>query len=105
MVSINLSFKGDKLIGRSNFLEWKKNAIFFLEIGGYIFYLDNIKIIPNKSLYFDKEKPKSIKFNIKYINKLNEYEANEKKALGVFKLIINPDNINRFKNKNSILLL
>jgi hypothetical protein len=76
-----------------------------LEIEGYIFYLDNTKIIPNKLLYFNKKKPRSIEFNIKYINKLNEYETNKKKVLGVFKLIINPDNINKFKNKNSILLL
>jgi hypothetical protein len=76
-----------------------------LEIGGYILYLDNIKIIFDKSLYFDKKKLRFIKFNIKYINKLNEYEANKKKVLGIFKLIISPDNINRFKNKNSILLL
>jgi hypothetical protein len=48
---------------------------------------------------------RSIEFNIKYINKLNEFEVNKKKILGIFKLIINPDNINRFKNKNSILLL
>jgi hypothetical protein len=93
------------LINRSNFLKWKKNVTLFLEIGGYIFYLDNTKIVFNKSLYFDKKKPRSIKFNIKYINKLNKYEANEKKILGVLKLIINPDNIDRFKNKNFILLL
>jgi hypothetical protein len=76
-----------------------------LEIGGYISYLNNTKIVPDKLLYFDKKKSRSIKFNIKYINKLNEYKANKKKALGVLKLIISPDNIDRFKNKNSILLL
>jgi hypothetical protein len=68
-------------------------------------YLDSTKIVPDKSLYFDREKPRSIEFNIKYIDKLNEYEANKKKTLGALKLIISPDNINKFKNKNSTLLL
>jgi hypothetical protein len=67
--------------------------------------MDNTKITFNKSLYFNGDTPKSIEFNIKYIDKLNEFEVNEKKTLRIFKLIINPDNINRFKNKNSILLL
>jgi hypothetical protein len=93
------------LIDRSNFLKWKKNTTLFLEIKGYILYLDSTKIVPDKSLYFDKNKSRSIEFNIKYINKLNKYKANKKKILGVLKLIISPDNINRFKDKNSILLL
>jgi hypothetical protein len=105
MASTNLSFKGDKLIGRSNFLEWKKNATLFLEIGGYMPYLDGTKLTPDKSLYFDGDKPRSIELNIKYIDKLSEFEADEKKALGALKLIISPDNVDRFKDKNSALLL
>jgi hypothetical protein len=76
-----------------------------LEIKRYIFYINNIKITFDKLLYFDKDIPRFIKFNIKYIDKLNEFEANKKKILETFKLIINPDNIDRFKNKNFILLL
>jgi hypothetical protein len=44
--------------------------------------MNNIKIIFNKLLYFNKNISKSIKFNIKYINKLNKlnkFEINKKK--------------------------
>jgi hypothetical protein len=53
-------------------------------------------------------KKKFIKFNIKYINKLNKYKVNKKKVLGMFKLIINFNNINKFNkiyNKNFLNII
>ena len=50
-----LSFKGDKLVGISNYIEQKTNADLFLEINGYILYIDGTKESPSKSLYYKIE--------------------------------------------------
>jgi hypothetical protein len=50
-----ISFKGDKLIRSSNYIEWKINADLFLEINGYMSYIDRIEASPNKSLYYKIE--------------------------------------------------
>jgi len=34
------TFKGDKLIGKTNYIEWHKNASLYLEINGYMPYID-----------------------------------------------------------------
>jgi hypothetical protein len=46
------SFKGDKLVGSSNYIEWKTNADLFLEINGYMSYIDGTETSPNKQLYY-----------------------------------------------------
>ena len=46
------SFKGDKLVGISNYIEWKTNINLFLEINSYILYIDGTKESPSKSLYY-----------------------------------------------------
>jgi hypothetical protein len=59
-----LSFKGDKLIERSNYIEWKNNADLFLEINDYISYINGSESKLNKALYYgiiiirDKESDK-----------------------------------------------
>ncbi len=54
------TFKSDKLIGRSNYIEQKVNADLYLEITGFIPYIDSNKLKFNKLLYY-----KLIKFNNK----------------------------------------
>jgi len=39
-MSSTLSFRGEKLIGHSNYLEWLNNAKLFLEVNGYIPYIN-----------------------------------------------------------------
>ena len=45
-------FKGDSLIGKSNYIEWKIKADLYLEINSYILYINRSKERPNKALYF-----------------------------------------------------
>ena len=54
------SFKGEKLIGSSNYIEWKTNADLFLEINSYMSYINRTETSPNKELYY------------KVINKLDD---------------------------------
>ena len=112
-----LSFKGDKLIGRSNYIEWKNNTDLFLEINDYISYIDGSKSKPNKALYYgiittrDKESgketsaydsdPFSRELGARYADRLVEFNQNNKRALGVLKSIISNDNNDRFKDKTN----
>ena len=50
-----LSFKGDKLVDISNYIEQKTNTNLFLEINGYILYINSTKESPSKSLYYKIE--------------------------------------------------
>ena len=107
------SFKGDKLVGISNYIEWKTNADLFLEINGYMSYIDGTKESPSKSLYYkietstNKEGKEtrsygdalSPKLGARYSNRISEYNRNNKRALGALKSIILLDNNNRFKDK------
>jgi hypothetical protein len=107
------SFKGDKLVGISNYIEWKTNADLFLEINGYILYIDGTEESPSKSLYYkietstNKEGKEtrsygdtlSPKLGARYSNRMSEYNRNNKRALGALKSIISLDNNNRFKDK------
>jgi len=106
------SFKGDKLVGSSNFIEWKTNADLFLEINGYMSYIDGTEAIPNRSLYYkietksDKEgkesrtwTPLSAELAARYADRVSEFNRNNKRALGALKSIISIDNNDRFKDK------
>ena len=102
------TFKGDKLIGKTNYIEWHKNASLYLEINGYMPYIDGTETSPNKALYYKSNTdntisdiPYSPELGIKYLEKELEYIRNSKKALGAIKSIISTDNIDRFKDKTS----
>ena len=125
----SVSFKGDKLVGRSNYLEWKTNADLFLEINGFMPYIDGTEGTPIKSLYYESipkekdtskettsstvsskgkekeekeelvEKPYSPELAIRYSDKVAEFHRNNKRALGALKSIISIENTERFKDK------
>ena len=102
------SFKGDKLVGKTNYIEWVKNASLFLEINGYMPYIDGSETSPNKALYYKastdntiSDIPYSPELGIRYIERELEFKRNSKKALGAIKSIISTDNIDRFKDKTS----
>jgi hypothetical protein len=107
------SFKGDKLVGTSNYLEWKANADLFLEINGYMSYIDGSEESPDKSLYYyiklDKDNNetneygdyKSPELGARYADRLNEFNRNNKRALGALKSIISLENNERFKDKET----
>ena len=97
-------FKRDSLIGKSNYIEWKTKADLYLEINGYMLYINGSKERPNKALYFkiikdDQEQiiiinePYSHKTAIKYHERLAEFEENQNKALGALKSILFINNI------------
>ena len=66
----NTIFKGDKLVGRANYIEWLNNATLYLEINGFMPYIDGSEDRPNKSLYYDSNnKPYSPELAIRYIDK------------------------------------
>ena len=108
-----LSFKGDKLVGISNYIEWKTNADLFLEINGYMSYINGTKESPSKSLYYkietstNKEGKETRSYSdalspelgARYSDRMSEYNRNNKRALGALKSIILLDNNNRFKDK------
>jgi hypothetical protein len=102
------TFKGDRLIGKTNYIEWVKNASLYLEINGYMPYIDGSELSPNKALYYKantdntiSDIPYSPELGIKYLEKELEFQRNSKKALGAIKSIISTDNIDRFKDKTS----
>jgi gag-polypeptide of LTR copia-type len=91
-------FKGEVLVGRTNYIEWKPKAELFLEINGYMPFVNGVKTKPDKALYYKSDNtPYSPELAVKYIEKLADYEDNEAKALGALKSIISIDNIERFK--------
>jgi hypothetical protein len=74
------TFKGDKLINKTNYIKWHKNASLYLKINGYIPYINSIKASPNKALYYKtstdntiSDKPYSPELGIKYLNKELEF--------------------------------
>src|ERR1700730_19412527 len=102
------TFKGDKLIGKTNYIEWAKNASLYLEINSYMPYIDGTETPPNKALYYKantdntiSDIPYSPELGIRYIERELEFKRNSKKVLGAIKSIISTDNIDRFKDKTS----
>ena len=102
------SFKGDKLIRSSNYIEQKINADLFLEINGYMSYIDRTEASPNKSLYYEIETSTnkegketrsygnalSSELGARYTNRLSKFNCNNKRALGALKSIISINNNN-----------
>ena len=102
MASNTTTFKGDKLVGRTNYIEWLNNATLYLEINGFMPYIDGSEKGPIKSLYYNSSnEPYSPELAIRYIDKESEFDRNSKRALGAIKSIISLDNIARFKDKTS----
>jgi hypothetical protein len=102
-------FKGDSLIRKSNFLEWKTKADLYLKINSYISYIDRSKERLNKALYFKTikdnqelaiiiDEPYNHETIIKYHERSAEFKENQNKALGALKSILSIKNIKRFKN-------
>jgi hypothetical protein len=91
----HISFKGDLLVGKSNYIDWVKRTNLFLEINGFMFYIDNTEYAPDKSLYYKSNsdghitKPYSPELAIRYIDKKAEFEYNQTKAFGAIKSIVN----------------
>ena len=102
-MALGITFKGEKLVGRSNYIEWLTNATLFLEINGFISYIDGSELEPNKDLYYDPKEKKaySPELAIKYIDKQSEYQRNNSRALGAIKSIISIDNTECFKDKKT----
>jgi hypothetical protein len=73
-------------------------------------YIDGFEESPNKSLYYyiklnkDNNETneygdyKSLKLGARYANRLNEFNYNNKRALGALKSIISLENNKRFKD-------
>lgn len=96
------SFKGQKLIGKSNYIEWLNEAKLYLEINRFMSYIDNTIPRPNKSLYYnDEDEPKTPELGVKYEERITDYIRNNNKAIGAIKSIISIDNIERFRDKTS----
>ena len=98
---VNTSFKGDLLINKTNYIEWLEKAELWLELSGYIPYINGKETALNKDLYYKDDKPYSNELAIRYINREAEFQRNSLWALGAIKTIILIDNIKRFKNKTT----
>jgi gag-polypeptide of LTR copia-type/GAG-pre-integrase domain len=96
------TFRGEKLIGRSNFIEWQYNASIYLEVTGFMPFIDGTEKPPNKDNYYDsnEKRPFSPELGVKYNDQLNEFNRNSRKALGALKSIISIDTAERFKDKH-----
>ena len=106
------SFKGDKLVGKTNYIKQVKNTSLFLEINGYMPYINGSETSPNKALYYKasidntiSDIPYSPELGVKYMEKELEFQRNSKKVLGAIKSIISTENIDRFKDKTSAKVL
>ena len=99
---INSDYRGPKLVGRSNYIKWQKEANIFLEIGGYILYINSFEqnLLNYKFLYYNNVNIiRSPKLAIKYIKQKTEFKYNIKKVLGTIKIILLNNNKDYFKNK------
>ena len=102
----SISFDGNRLVGRSNYIEWLAKAKLFLEINGFMPYIDGSETKPDKSLYYESlNEPHSPELAVRYYEKSSEYERNSRKALGALKSIISIENTERFKDKNTAISL
>ncbi|TVY49106.1 Retrovirus-related Pol polyprotein from transposon TNT 1-94 [Lachnellula cervina] len=89
------SYKGEALVGRSNYIEWLKEASLFLEVHSFMPYIDGTEKNPLsiKSLYYTDSGPRSPELAIKYLEKKTKYSRNTKRALGAIKSTLSADNI------------
>ncbi len=113
MSTSSLVFKGKKLTSKNNYLEQLLEGKLFLEVNRFMPFIDNSIKAPNKSLYYTTtyntksisgaivkdEIPRSPELGIRYIEKLDEYKQNKKKAYKAINSILSLDVTDRFKNK------
>jgi len=93
------TFKGELLVGRTNYIEWENYAKLFLEINGFMPFIDGSEPKPDKSLYYeDNGTPRSPELAVKYFERSTDYDRNQKKAIGALKSIISIENRERFKD-------
>ncbi|KAK6580604.1 hypothetical protein PZA11_006840 [Diplocarpon coronariae] len=101
------TFKGELLVGKSNYTEWINTASLFLEVNGHISYIDGSELPPRRSIYFKRELesstyiPISDELSVRYYKKLGDFERASKKALGALKSIISLENQERFRDKST----
>ncbi|KAF7893958.1 hypothetical protein EAF00_007472 [Botryotinia globosa] len=97
-----ISFIPEPLKGRSNYIEWKLRAEIYLELNGFMTYINGKRAPPNRALYTNsKGEFLSHELAIKYDDDLSEHHLNESKALGVVKSIISDDLVGRFMDKTT----
>ncbi|KAK6582604.1 hypothetical protein PZA11_005012 [Diplocarpon coronariae] len=101
------TFKGELLVGKSNYTEWINTASLFLEVNGHMSYIDGSELPPRRSIYFKRESesstyiPISDELSVRYYEKLGDFERASKKALGALKSIISLENQERFRDKST----
>ena len=101
-MALNINFKREKLISRSNYIKQLINTTLFFEINSFILYINSSELVLNKSLYYqENNKAYSPELIVKYINKLTEFQRNNTRALSIIKSIISVDNTERFKDKKT----
>ena len=97
-----IAFKGDKLVGRSNYIEWLTNASLFFEINGFMPYINGTETPPDYDLYYkDSGTAYSRELAVKYSERQAEYIRNNTRALGAIKSTISIENTERFKDKTT----
>jgi hypothetical protein len=77
------AFKGEKLVGKSNYIEWINPASLFLEINGYMPYISGKALPPDQSLYYARGTeggrtvlaPYSHELAVKYHEKLDYFKT------------------------------
>ncbi|CAL3972649.1 unnamed protein product [Diplocarpon coronariae] len=89
------TFKGELLVGKSNYTKWINTASLFLEVNGHMSYIDGSELPPQRSIYFKRESE-----SFTYIPILDELSIS-KKALGALKSIISLENQERFRDKST----
>ena len=47
------AFIRDKLVSKSNYIEWLTKAKLFLEINSFMLYIDKSETKPDRALYYD----------------------------------------------------
>ena len=96
------TFKGELLVGRTNYIEWENYAKLFLEVNGFMPFIDESVPKPDKSLYYkDDSTPRSPKLAVRYFKRSTKYNRNQKKAISALKSIISIENRERFKDCES----
>ena len=66
-------FKGEKLMGKFNYIKWLNKVKLYLEINNFMPYIDEIEINFIKNLYYKNKKPYNPKLTVKYIKKKVKY--------------------------------
>ena len=97
-----IAFKGNKLVGRSNYIESLTNASLFFEINGFILYINGTETPPDYDLYYkDSGIAYSRELVVKYSECQAKYIRNNTRALGTIKSTISIENTKRFKDKTT----